>query len=190
MRVTIVKRLACVLIGLTTVPCTALAQRAVQDKTALQALALFQHTCLPYAGMAGDLRMLAASKQMVPVPAATAAAFLGGEPGMAFWANTPDVKMVLVSNDSGACRIIMDHGDKTNVEQALQDYFTSLGILPAEIDQKVSPDGKARQSLWLASFHERSWLISVTTHAHSEAPNGLPTLILLATSQKRVGPQP
>jgi hypothetical protein len=166
------------------------AQRAVQDRTANEAITLFQHSCLPFAGMPAGLRDWAVRKNFVTVPAATAVAFLGGEPGQAYWASTPDVKMVLVSNDTGACRILMAHADKPNVDQALQDYFVSIGSPATKVYDKASPDGETHQSLFTAAFRDRTWLVSTTTHSKTDAPGEKPMLIILTTSRARGGPHP
>ena len=166
------------------------AQRAVQDPTAVEAITLFQHSCLPFAGMPAALRDWVARKNFVAVPSTTATALLGGEPGQAWWASTPDVKMVLVSNDTGACRILMAHGDKANVDQALQDYFVSIGSPATKVYDKASPDGETHQTLLTAAFRDRTWLVSTTTHSKDDAPGEKPMLIILTTSRARGGPHP
>jgi hypothetical protein len=164
------------------------AQRAVQDPVAVQAVDLFQHTCLPFAGLPADLRAWAVSRNLPAVPTETAAPLMGG-PGQAFRATTPIARMVLISNDSGACRIIMEHADKANVDQALLDYFDSIGSPAAKVDERISPDSQTRQTLWMVSFRKRSWLISTTSHAQAAAPGQLPMLTILTTPQQQGGPR-
>jgi hypothetical protein len=169
---------------------TASAQRVVQDPVAVEAVGLFQHSCMPFAGHARDLRAWVAAHHLVALAPAATQALLRGEPGKAFWASTPDGKMVLVSNDNGSCSIVLPAADKALVDTALQDFFDSLGSPAAQVDDKTSPDGKAHQTLWMVSVGKRSWLVSTTSHAPEDGSTVKPMLIIVATDQQRGGPRP
>jgi hypothetical protein len=183
-------RLAAMLLAALLAPPVAQAQRVVKDPAALQAVALFQRSCLPFAGMPRDLRSWAMGHNLPPVAPDSAEPLLGGEPGVAFYAKAPAVRMMLISNDTGACRVVMQEGDKANVDNALLDYFTSLGAAAAQTEQKASADGKVHQTMWIVNFRQRSWLVSTTTHVQDDSPGAKPLLVMIATNYDRGGPRP
>jgi hypothetical protein len=168
----------------------AAAQRVVQDPVAVAAVGLFQNSCMPFAGHPRDLRGWVAAHHLPALSPGATQALLRGEPGKAFWASTPDGKMVLVSNDNGSCSVVLPAADKATVDTALQDYFGSLGTTAAQMDDKTSPDGKAHQTLWMVSLRNRSWLVSTTSHAPDDGSNVKPMLIMVATDHQRGGPHP
>ena len=151
-------------------------------RPALQAVGLFQHVCLPYAGLAGNLRAFAASKGLHQIPDSHATAFLLGHPGEVFNASTPDGQLALVSMDDGACVVAMPMGDRVGVNNALAGVFRTIQAVVTLVSDKASPDGKATQRLELVRLGNSAWHVSVTTHAHPEAPTAPPTLIIMATS--------
>jgi hypothetical protein len=181
-------RAAGALVSLAILEGRASAQRAVQDPVAVQAVGLFEHSCMPFAGLPRDLRSWVAAHHLPALAQGATQALLRGEAGQAYWASTPDGKMVLISNDNGSCSIVLAAADKAVVDTALQDYFGSLGTTAAQMDDKTSPDGKAHQTLWMVSVRKRSWLVSTTSHAPDDGSNVKPMLIIVATDHQRGGP--
>jgi hypothetical protein len=176
-RSTAVRLVACVLCAQALLCASALAD----DRGALQAAALFQQSCVRFAGHPDLLRGWIGTHALPRLPAEQSGTFSGGHPAQSFGAGTADGPMVLVSEDSGACRVVVEHQSPTGVEEAVVSILTKTGVSVSLVGRREKPEKVATQSLYKASIASRHWLLSVTSHAHGDAPGTLPEVILLAT---------
>jgi hypothetical protein len=160
----------------------AFGQGMMQDRVVLQAVGLFQHSCLPFAGYAGNLRQWAASKNLMELPDSVAQPFLSGAAGKAFNASTADGKLILLSRDDGACMVISPYGNRQHADDALLGVFRTVGAATTLVRDSVSPDGKAEQTLEKVTLQQRAWHVSVTGLRHPEDSSSPSNLILMATA--------
>jgi hypothetical protein len=158
------------------------AQGRVIDRASLQAVGLFEHSCMDFAGFAGNLRIWVEGHHLSELPPNRAAQFLMNAPGKVYDASTRDGRLMLVSRDSGTCMVTMQFGDKDAVDAALQGVFRTGNYIVTRVSDQTSPDGKAKQTLDLVTLGKRAWHISTTTHARDEMPSALPTLMIMATA--------
>ncbi len=157
------------------------ADTGIQDKTSLEGVGLFEHACLPFAGLAGNLRMWIAGKGLHPVSDAMAASVLRGHAGKIYNASTLDAKLVLISFDDGACVVVMPSGDKDAVDKTLHAVFRTLGAVVTQVADKTSPDNKSQQTLDLVTLGKHSWHVSVTSHVHGDNMLARPNVLIMAT---------
>ncbi len=156
----------------------ALAQPVAPGRPALQAVGLFEHACLPYAGLAGNLRAWATGKGLRFLPDSISKTMLFGQPGQVFNASTKDGRLGLISLDSGACAVIAPSGDKTEIEAALQGVFSTVQAIVTLISDKTSPDGLVTQRLELVTLKNRNWHVSVTERIPGGGPRPSNVLIM------------
>ncbi len=158
------------------------AQAVMQDRATLQAVGLFQHSCLPYAGYAGNLRQWVAGKKLSELPPDVASRFLSGAPGKAFNASTVDGKLILVSRDDGACMVVTPFASQLRAKEELLGVFRSEGAVTTLVSDKMSRDGLVEQRLEKVTLANQAWHVSITARLHPEDPAALSNLILMATA--------
>lgn len=152
-----------------------------QDRGALQAASLFQQSCIRFTGRTDLLREWIRTHGLSSVPSEQAKVFAGGHPSLVFGASTPDGKMALVSENNGACRVVVEQGAASGVEQALTSILARSGVTVSEVLDRPKPSPEATQRLYRATIGLRHWVLSVTSHDHTDAPGMQPEIILLAT---------
>jgi hypothetical protein len=159
-----------------------LAQRLVIDRTSLQAVGLFEHSCLEFAGFAGNLRTWADAHHLFELPPERAATFLMRASGKVYDASTPDGRLMLASRDNGTCMILMLHGDKDGVDAALHAMFRTRDFIVTRVSDKTSTDGGTKQTMDLVQMGKRALHVSTTSGVRSEPTTSLPVVVITATA--------
>ncbi len=160
------------------------AQVTAPDPDTPQVVGLFQ-TCMRFTGDTVALRDWIASHHLPPVPEPQAASFLGAiSSGQVFGASTASGKHSLVSYDSGACQVIALSGDLRSVQQMLLNKLSGEGVTVTPSLERSEPDGRSTQHMFRAEFGQKHWVLSITSKPHTDAPNLLPELHLMATIDK------
>ena len=159
-----------------------LAQVPAADAGAVQLVGLFMQGCLVFTGDAAGMRAWIAARHLPSVPLSDATLFLAGHPGEAFGASNIVGKYALVSWDNGSCQAIAMTGDADAVERTMLAKLQQSGVTVTPLGQKSAPERGAMQRLFKMALGERRWTVSLTTHAHADAPNLAPELHLLATA--------
>ncbi len=154
---------ACAL-ALAGVAAGARAADAGDAETAAQVVGLFMQSCVRFAGDAPGLRQWAVQAGMKPLPALGQQAFLYGLPGQVFDASTKNDKLVLISEDAGACSTTAESASGPEVVKTLEQ-----ALQLSHIDFKMSQEDDDKQEKMLhhreytASLGNRKWDMLVST---------------------------
>ena len=160
---------------------SASAQWAQQDAGTRQFVAVFERSCLRYAGDAQGVRNWITSHGQQRFSSTLTQDLLQGRPGETFGASDPLGRRVLVSFDNGACEVVAMTGDYLAANRELLRVTQNLGVSTRQVSERTAPDGRA-QIVYGASLGQRSWTLSVTKRPHSDAPALPPEIHLMATN--------
>jgi hypothetical protein len=146
---------------------------------AAQVVGLFMQSCVRFAGDPDGLRAWAPKAGMQPLPAQGQRAFLYGLPGVVFDASTKSDKLVVISENEGACSAMSESASGPVVVKTLEQ-----GLQQAHIDFTMTHEDDDQQEKTLhhreytASQGDRRWemLISVVKGA-------APGEVMLTTSR-------
>ena len=104
---------------------------------------------------------------------------------MAYGASTVDGKLALLSLDDGTCQVIMPAGDLAEVGDAMTLILKRSGI-EATLSTMRDDDAKgAHQLAFAAKGRGKAWDLSITSHAHQDAPSVQPEVTLTATEPSK-----
>lgn len=164
----------------------AAAEDQAPDPDAPQVVGLFEY-CMQFAGNTVGLRNWAASRRLPQVPPGQAALFLGAiDSGVVFGASTSTGKHSLVSYDKGACQVVAMSGNVDAVQQLLLANLAREGVVVTPVADQARPDGSGIQKIYRATYEQKRWTLSITTHSHTDAPGLAPEIHLLATIDRPV----
>lgn len=158
-----------------------IARSQTLDRYALQAVGLFSQACLPFAGDAEGLRRFAATFHLPEATADQRSPFSPEQPAIVFGASTADGRIALVSQDDGACRVVMMGDDPASVRETLLATLAKRHLEVTTEPVRSDAPRAAFQTLYRAAGSERAWKISVTAHTHADDPMQPPEIVLLAT---------
>jgi glucose/arabinose dehydrogenase len=135
---------------------------------AAQVVGLFMQSCVRFAGDPDGLRAWAPKAGMQPLPAQGQQAFLYGLPGVVFDASTKTDKLVVISENEGACSAMTEAASGPLVVKTLEQVMQQ-----AHIDYTMTHEDDDQQEKTLhhreytASQGNRHWdmLISVVKGA-------------------------
>ncbi len=160
-----------------------LGQSSGSDLDAAQVVALFQQSCMRYAGDAAELRSWASAHHLRRVPVEQAAIFLGSiGAGEVYGASNATGKHALVLYGSGSCQIIAMTGMASIIKRSLLDLLHGEGVVVSPLLVRSNQEGGIEQELFEAALGARRWKISITSKPHLDAPNLAPEVHLLATN--------
>jgi hypothetical protein len=132
--------------------------------SAAQVVGLFVQSCVRFAGDPSGLRAWAPKAGMQPLPAQGQQAFLYGLPGVVFDASTKSDKLVVISENEGACSAMSESASGPLVvktlEQVLQQAHIDFTMTHEDDDQQ---EKTLHHLEYTASQGDRHWqmLISV-----------------------------
>jgi len=135
---------------------------------AAQVVGLFMQSCVRFAGDPDGLRAWAPKAGIQPLPAQGQKAFLYGLPGVVFDASTKSDKLVLISENEGACSAMSEAASGPLVvktlEQVLQQAHIDFTMTHEDDDQQ---EKTLHHREYTASQGGRHWemLISVVKGA-------------------------
>jgi hypothetical protein len=160
------------------VPDPAVPDPAAADAAA-QVVGLFMQSCVRFAGDPDGLRAWAPKAGMQPLPAQGQQAFLYGLPGVVFDASTKSDKLVVISENEGACSAMSESASGPLVvktlEQVMQQAHIDFTMTHEDDDQQ---EKTLHHREYTASQGTRHWemLISVVKGA-------APGEVMLTTSR-------
>jgi hypothetical protein len=132
--------------------------------TAAQVVGLFMQSCVRFAGDVAGLRKWALEAGMQILPAQGQQAFLYGLPGEVFDASTKQDKLVLISEDAGACSTTAESASGSEVvktlEQAMQLSHIDFKMMGEDADQQ---EKILEHREYTASQGGRQWDMLVST---------------------------
>jgi hypothetical protein len=146
---------------------------------AAQVVGLFMQSCVRFAGDPDGLRAWAPNAGMQPLPAQGQQAFLYGLPGVVFDASTKSDKLVVISENEGACSAMSESASGPLVvktlEQVMQQAHIDFTMTHEDDDQQ---EKTLHHREYTASQGTRHWemLISVVKGA-------APGEVMLTTSR-------
>jgi hypothetical protein len=146
---------------------------------AAQVVGLFMQSCVRFAGDPTGLRAWAPTAGMQPLPAAGQQAFLYGLPGVVFDASTKSDKLVLISENEGACSAMTESASGPLVVKTLEETMRQ-----AHIDFTLTHEGDDQQEKTLhhreynAAQGKRHWEMLIST-VKGDAPGE----VMLTTSR-------
>lgn len=150
--------------ALASVATSARAADPASSDAATQIVGLFMQGCVRYAGDVAALRDWAVRAGMQPLPAPGQQAFLQGVPGEVFDASTKQDKLVLISDDAGACSSAVESASGPEVvnalEQAMQVSHIDFKMTHEEDDTQVKV---LHHRTYAASAGDRQWGVLVST---------------------------
>jgi hypothetical protein len=152
---------------------------AADADAAAQVVGLFMQSCVRFAGDPDGLRAWAPQAGMQPLPAQGQQAFLYGLPGVVFDASTKSDKLVVISENEGACSAMSESASGTLVvktlEQVMQQAHIDFTMTHEDDDQQ---EKTLHHREYTASLGDRHWemLISVVKGA-------TPGEVMLTTSR-------
>ena len=124
---------------------------------------LFMQSCVPFAGDTAGLRRWAKQIGLKPLPPGGQAAFLNGQPGIAFDASDAEGKFVLLSGDGGSCAALAERADGP-LRADLESALTVAGIGFTGGADRADPQVPAlRHREYAARKGARSWRIVLST---------------------------
>jgi hypothetical protein len=164
-------------------PSAAVAQKPVAGRGVLQAVGLFEQSCVRFAGAPIKLRAWISAHRLPEAFGQQAVAMLGPRAGRAFGASTADGKMALLSLDSGACEVVVEFGDKPGIDRQLAEEFSRLGAVISNRFQRDSEVRGVSQTEMDVRMGQRVWTISTTSKPHTDMPSAPPEVDLLATAK-------
>jgi hypothetical protein len=151
-----------------TVPGARASDPAVADPAATDAAAqvvgLFMQSCVRFAGDPAGLRAWAPKAGIQPLPAQGQQAFLYGLPGVVFDASTKSDKLVLISENEGACSTMSESASGPLVVKTLEQLMRQ-----AHIDFTLTHEDDDQQEKTLhhreynASQGNRHWEMLIST---------------------------
>jgi hypothetical protein len=153
-------------VGVCALVSVSLSARAAEPSAtaAAQIVGLFMQSCVRFAGHTDGLRAWALGAGMKLLPAAGQEAFLSGLPGQVFDASTRQDKLVLISEDAGACSATAESASGAEVVKELEQVMRSSHIdftMTHEDDDKVEKALHHRE--YTASQGARQWEMLVST---------------------------
>ena len=137
------------------------------DDPAAQAAGLFMQSCVRFAANTKGLRQWAAHRHLRRIQPPHDEAFLYGLPGMVFDATATagrPIKLVVVSEDSGSCSVVVEHAKGAAVLRRLDADLKAAGVV-----FKVTQDGPDAQEKDLrnraydAGLDGKHWQMLVST---------------------------
>jgi len=134
------------------------------EDTAAQVVGLFMQSCVRFVGDPAGLRAWAPKAGIQPLPAQGQRAFLYGLPGVVFDASTNSDKLVLISENEGACSAMSESASGPSVVKTLEQVMRQ-----AHIDFTVTHDNDDQQEKTLhhreynASQGDRHWEMLIST---------------------------
>ena len=146
---------------------------------AAQVVGLFMQSCVRFAGDPDGLRAWAPKAGMQPLPAQGQQAFLYGLPGVVFDASTKSDKLVVISENQGACSAMSESASGPLVVKTLEQVMQQAHI---DFTMTHEDDDQQEKTLhhleYTASQGTRHWemLISVVKGA-------TPGEVMLTTSR-------
>jgi hypothetical protein len=140
------------------------ARAAEPSGAAAQVVGLFMQSCVRFAGDAAGLRAWAAQAGMQLLPAEGQQAFLYGLPGQVFDASTKEGKLVLISENAGACSATAESASGPEVVKDLEQVMQASHI---DFTMTHEDDDKSEKILhhreYTASQGARQWEMLVST---------------------------
>ena len=139
------------------------------DDPAAQAAGLFMQSCVRFAANTKGLRQWAARHHLPRIRPPHDEAFLYGLPGMVFDATATagrPIKLVVVSEDSGSCSVVVEHAKGVALLHRLDADLKAAGVV-----FKVTEDGPDAQEKDLrnraydAGLDGKHWQMLVSTVA-------------------------
>jgi hypothetical protein len=152
---------------------------AADADAAAQVVGLFMQSCVRFAGDPDGLRAWAPKAGMQPLPAQGQQAFLYGLPGVVFDASTKSDKLVVISENEGACSAMSASASGplvvATLEQVMQQAHIDFTMTHEDDDQQ---EKTLHHREYTASQGTRHWemLISVVKGA-------APGEVMLTTSR-------
>ncbi len=155
------------------------AANPADTNAAAQIVGLFMQSCVRFAGDATGLRAWAAhASGMQLLPAEAQQAFLYGLPGEVFDASTKAGKLVLISENSGACSAMAESANGPDVVKTLEQVMQQAHI---DVTMTREDDDAQEKTLhhreYSASQGNRKWEMLVST-VKGDAPGE----VMLTTS--------
>jgi hypothetical protein len=151
-------------LGLASIAAGAQAADPGDADTAAQVVGLFMQSCVRFAADVAGLRKWALEAGMQLLPLQGQQAFLYGLPGQVFDASTKQDKLVLISEDAGACSTTAESASGPEVVKTLEQ-----ALQLSHIDFKMSKEDDDKQEKLLrhreytASLGNRKWDMLVST---------------------------
>ena len=151
------------------VPVGAVVDGGSADDPAAQAAGLFMQSCVRFAANTKGLRQWAAHRHLRRIQPPHDEAFLYGLPGMVFDATATAgrrIKLVVVSEDSGSCSVVVEHAKGVALLHRLDADLKAAGVV-----FKVTEDGPDAQEKDLrnraydAGLDGKHWQMLVSTVA-------------------------
>jgi hypothetical protein len=145
---------------------------------AAQVVGLFMQSCVHFVGEPVKLRTWAVRAGIEPLPMGGQQAFLYGLPGEVFDASTKHGKLVLISENSGACSALAESASGPEVVKMLEQVMQTSHInltLTHEDDDKSEKTLHHRE--YTASQGDRQWDMLVST-----VKGAAPGEVMLTTS--------
>ncbi len=137
---------------------------------ARQVVGLFLKSCVNFTGDRSGLRSWAARTGLPQLADPAREAFLYGLPGMVFDATAQGSKLVLVSEDSGSCSVVVAAADGAMVVDELERALKASQItLQVTRDTTDAKEAALRHREYSASGGKRQWQMLVST---VQAPGG------------------
>jgi len=131
-----------------------------------QLVGLFMQACLPFAGDTAGLRKWAARIGLQALPPGGQAAFLQGQPGLAFDATNTEGKFVVISGDGGACAAVADRGAPARTTTGLEQALGAAGFgFVVTADRDDSQERALHYREYRARKGGRAWRIVLSTGA-------------------------
>ncbi len=136
---------------------------ATPDPTTL-GVSLFLASCVGFAGDSTGLRSWVSHAGYPEVPADRADEYLEGMPGAAYDASRGNYALVLVSEDSGSCSVVIDQAKGSQVIAALDKGLREANVTFTATDDTADPLQKDLNNReYAASAAGRSWHMLVST---------------------------
>ncbi len=153
-------------IGLAVLAASAVAAQARADDRAVQAAdeaaGLFVQACVPFAGDRAGLRQWILDHNLPPLPPGGQAAFLHGQPGVAYDATSPGGKFVLIAGEGGACSVVTPRADPEALAASVQRDLRALGLtVEAGNAREDETQAGLRWTDYTASKDARRWSLTV-----------------------------
>ena len=131
---------------------------------AQELVGLFMQSCIRFSDDPAGLRNWFAQLGIKRLPAGGQAAFLQGQPGIAFDASNGEGKFVVVSGDGGFCAAVAEQADAARLAADLEQALSQAGIGFAVTADRDDPEITAlHHREYRARKGDRAWRIVLST---------------------------
>ncbi len=129
-----------------------------------EAAGLFAQSCLPFAGDRAGLRQWIAGHNLPALPAGGQAAFLHGQPGIAYDATSAGGKFVLIAGEDGSCSVVAQRADAEALTASVLRDARAIGLAVQAAGERTDADQPALHWRdYTATAGARSWSLTVGT---------------------------